>query len=154
VNVFVDTNLSWTGGDPDGDTVTYDIYYSNAFPPILRVSNYSQTSWNPGHILYNMTYMWRIIAKDSRGAISESPIWYYTTENIICGDTNDDKTIDISDVVYLISYIFQGGLPPLPYCSADVNDDNVVDVSDAVYLISYIFQDGPPPIQGCCGIVN
>ncbi|MCX6832484.1 MAG: dockerin type I repeat-containing protein, partial [candidate division Zixibacteria bacterium] len=63
------------------------------------------------------------------------------------GDANGDATIDISDAVYLISYIFSGGLAPIPYaiCSGDANCDCAVDISDAVYLIAYIFSGGAAP---------
>ena len=65
----------------------------------------------------------------------------------IPGDANGDVTIDISDAVYLIAYIFTGGQPPKPYaiCSGDANCDCSVDISDAVYLIAYIFSGGAAP---------
>jgi len=63
------------------------------------------------------------------------------------GDANGDATIDISDAVYQISYIFGGGQAPIPYpiCSGDANCDCTVDISDAVYLIAYIFNGGAAP---------
>jgi hypothetical protein len=63
------------------------------------------------------------------------------------GDAGNDNAVDISDVVYLISYIFSGGQPPKPYaiCSGDANKDCAVDISDVVYLIAYIFSGGNPP---------
>ena len=68
------------------------------------------------------------------------------------GDANGDATIDISDVVYLISFIFSGGSAPTPYaiCSGDANCDCMVDISDVVYLISYIFSGGSAPCN-CTG---
>jgi hypothetical protein len=66
-----------------------------------------------------------------------------------CGDANGDKTIDISDAVYLIAYIFSGGSAPgscsHPFGMGDANADGAVDISDAVYLIAYIFSGGPSP---------
>jgi len=35
--------LRWTGGDPDGDTVRYDLYYGITFPPPLLFGNTSST---------------------------------------------------------------------------------------------------------------
>jgi len=63
------------------------------------------------------------------------------------GDANFDHVVDISDVVYLIAYIFSGGSAPKPYakCSGDANKDCSVDISDVVYLIAYIFSGGNPP---------
>jgi predicted secreted hydrolase len=71
------------------------------------------------------------------------------------GDANGDGTIDISDAVYLIAYIFSGGPAPIPYkiCSGDANCDCTVDISDVVYLISYIFSGGAAPCT-CEGWVS
>ncbi len=63
----------------------------------------------------------------------------------IPGDANGDVTVDISDVVYLIAYIFSGGAAPAPLLAGDANCDSVVDISDVVYLISYIFSGGSAP---------
>jgi hypothetical protein len=67
----------------------------------------------------------------------------------LCGDANGDGSIDISDAVYLISYIFSGGAAPVPLLAGDANCDHAVDVSDVVYLISYIFSGGRPPCYSC-----
>jgi hypothetical protein len=67
-----------------------------------------------------------------------------------CGDANGDGAIDISDAVYLISFIFSGGGAPgtcggTNHGLGDANGDGAVDISDAVYLISRIFSGGPAP---------
>lgn len=66
------------------------------------------------------------------------------------GDANNDNNISVSDVVYLISYLFKGGAPPNPKIEGDANGDGQVSVSDVVYLISYLFKGGAPP--HCYGI--
>ncbi len=63
----------------------------------------------------------------------------------LCGDANADGTTDISDVVYLIAYIFSGGSAPQPLVAGDANHDGTVDISDVVYLIAYIFSGGAAP---------
>jgi outer membrane protein assembly factor BamB/6-phosphogluconolactonase (cycloisomerase 2 family) len=67
--------------------------------------------------------------------------------NIRRGDCNGDRVIDISDVVFLINFLFINGPAPVPLPVGDVNCDGVVDVSDVVYLINYLFINGPAP---CC----
>ncbi len=61
------------------------------------------------------------------------------------GDTGD--VIDISDLVFIVSFMFQGGLLPPCLEEADANGDGVIDISDLVYLVSYMFQGGPPPVS-------
>lgn len=66
-----------------------------------------------------------------------------------CGDANSDGTVDISDAVFLIAYIFSGGGAPadcvIPHGMGDANGDSAVDISDAVYLIAHIFSGGDAP---------
>lgn len=63
----------------------------------------------------------------------------------ICGDANRDGTVNVSDAVHIINYVFVGGDPPLPMEAGDCNCDTVVNVSDAVWLINYVFVGGNAP---------
>ena len=73
----------------------------------------------------------------------------------IPGDCNQDGTLDLSDVVHLLGFLFQGSPADLP-CSTeaanltlmDCNQDGGIDLSDAVYKLAFLFQGGPPPDQG------
>ena len=71
----------------------------------------------------------------------------------MCGDVNasDPPEIDISDLVYLVTYMFKHGPEPLPFESGDVNCSNPpeIDISDLVYLVTYMFKHGPSPCAGC-----
>jgi hypothetical protein len=70
--------------------------------------------------------------------------------DFICGDADANGVVNISDAVYLISYIFGGGPSPLPIdLSGDSDCNDIVNISDAVYLIAYIFGGGPVPCEGC-----
>jgi parallel beta-helix repeat protein len=71
------------------------------------------------------------------------------TVTFMCGDMNGDGSIDVSDVVYLLQYIFAGGLAPVSLPDASVNCDTGIDISDAVYLIRYIFSGGDAPCANC-----
>ena len=62
------------------------------------------------------------------------------------GDANNDGTINVSDAVWIINYIFVSQSHPIPETfSGDANCDEIVNVSDAVYIINYVFVGGPPP---------
>ena len=65
--------------------------------------------------------------------------------NYLCGDTNSDNLVNVSDAVFIINYVFSGGNAPNPLESADVNCDTRVNISDAVYIINYVFSGGHSP---------
>ena len=68
-------------------------------------------------------------------------VWIYTF-----GDANGSGTVNVSDVTYLINYIFSGGPAPVPlFITGDVNCDRETNVTDVAYLISWIYLGGPAP---------
>jgi hypothetical protein len=79
-SIDVDTDLGWTGGDPDGDPVTYDVYFSKTNPPTKVESNQSTTTYDPGKLDSLTGYYWMIVAWDNHGASIFGPIWNFTTK--------------------------------------------------------------------------
>lgn len=66
------------------------------------------------------------------------------------GDADNNGIVNISDVVYLIAFIFGGGPRPFPITLVgDADCNGFVNISDAVYIIAYIFGGGPPPCNPC-----
>jgi hypothetical protein len=63
------------------------------------------------------------------------------------GNANADGQVNVGDAVYMINFVFKGGLAPKPYsiCSGDANKDCQANVGDAVYIINYVFKGGQPP---------
>jgi Peptidase family C25/Propeptide_C25/Dockerin type I domain len=63
----------------------------------------------------------------------------------ICGDANSDETVNVSDAVHIINYVFVGGNPPDPMEAGDTNCDSTCNVSDALWIINYVFVGGHDP---------
>lgn len=61
------------------------------------------------------------------------------------GDANGDYKITVSDIVYLVNYLFKAGPGPNPFLTGDANCDTKVTISDVVYLVNYLFKSGTPP---------
>ena len=81
--VYINTNLFWNGGDPDGDDVLYDIYFGTASPPLplpLFVSNWSDTEYDLPLLLFDTTYYWQIVAWDMFDYTASGSNWSFTTE--------------------------------------------------------------------------
>lgn len=74
--------LSWTAFDPDpGDTLVYDVYFGQTYPPALQTSNYTSNTYRPGRLSHYSVYYWQIIAKDNHGDKTVGPILSFTTIN-------------------------------------------------------------------------
>jgi len=84
MGVNIGADLSWTGGDPDNcDTVTYDVYFGTTSSP-PHVDNVAIEVYDPGTLDHSTTYYWQIVAQDSNGGSTASPIWNFTTtENTV-----------------------------------------------------------------------
>ncbi|MFW9842881.1 MAG: S8 family serine peptidase, partial [Candidatus Thorarchaeota archaeon] len=63
----------------------------------------------------------------------------------IPGDANGSGGVNLGDVVYLVTYIFKDGPPPMPLEAGDADCDENLNVGDAVYLVDYVFNNGPEP---------
>ncbi|HOP06447.1 MAG TPA: hypothetical protein PLF13_04060 [candidate division Zixibacteria bacterium] len=70
---------------------------------------------------------------------------------LLRGDFTHDAipSLDISDLVRLVDYIFRGGTAAECAEEADVNADGgeAPDISDIVYFVHYIFLGGPAPVE-------
>ncbi|DAC72188.1 MAG TPA: hypothetical protein DSN98_06380, partial [Thermoplasmata archaeon] len=93
-SIQTNANLSWTGSDPDGDIVTYDVFFGISNPPAKIVDNQSAFSFHPGTLQYLTTYYWKIIAWDPFGGNTSSPAWSFTTKTSddSSGQQNNDTT--------------------------------------------------------------
>lgn len=70
----------------------------------------------------------------------------------ICGDVDNSGLWppDISDLVFLVDYMFVGGPAPDPIWQADIADCNgEIDISDLVYMVDFMFLAGPEPCANC-----
>jgi len=64
----------------------------------------------------------------------------------VSGDVDLDGQITISDLVFMVNYMFGGGPAPEVLATMDVNGDcNNGDISDLVHLVNYMFGGGDAP---------
>jgi hypothetical protein len=78
--------------------------------------------------------------------------------DVNASDTLELPALDVSDLVYLINWLYKGGPAPQPFADqADVDGQpnpkdavcpkNNVNAGDVVYLINYVWKGGPAPID-------
>jgi len=82
----INVNLSWFCNDPDGDDLTYDIYFEEFDPfddPELVKSGHIGRSYDPSPLDtldFDTKYEWQIVAWDEYGLNSTGEIWWFQTE--------------------------------------------------------------------------
>src|SRR3989344_4129266 len=87
-NMPTELTLRWTGGDPDNDAVTYDVYLNN----ILKCDDARQTSCYIEDLDYDTQYAWKISASDGQST-TDGPVWRFRTRN--AGGSTHPPTIEI-----------------------------------------------------------
>ncbi len=71
----------------------------------------------------------------------------YRFHVVPCGDIDGSgEGPDISDLVFLVDYMFNAGPEPPIMWSADLDGSGGIDISDLVHLVDYMFTGGPPPV--------
>ncbi|MGB2805812.1 MAG: S8 family serine peptidase [Candidatus Zixiibacteriota bacterium] len=63
----------------------------------------------------------------------------------LTGDVTGDEKINVSDVVFLVNYLYKEGPVPSPLLLGDVNCDDDINVGDVIYLVNYLYQGGTEP---------
>jgi len=139
--------------DPEGDAISLlaeDLPTNATF--VDSGNGAGSFSFDPEDSQGSQTYEVTFIGSD--GTLEDTVVVEVFVQEFVCGDVNDDSgNIDIDDIVFLISYLFQGGPAPDPLVSADVHrtdcPDVIVDIDDVTHLISYLYQGGDPPDCEC-----
>jgi hypothetical protein len=145
--------LGWEESvDPNPeDFIYYDLYVSRSpvFAPDSTVvaDSLSVTKFLVSQLDYSVPYYWKVIAYDLQYSTWSEEVWSFYVENY--GDANGDGAVGVTDIVFLINYLFKNGPPPNPLASGDENGDCEVNPADVIYLLNYLFRGGPPPREGC-----
>jgi len=69
--------------------------------------------------------------------------------SFVRGDSSADGTLDISDPIDILGFLFLGDEPAGCLDAADANDDGDLNITDPIFALGYLFLAGPiPPEPG------
>ncbi len=135
----------WSDG---GEALFYTLEFaadSEFVNGVVTIDNLEDTTYSV--TLARGTYYWHVKSNNLCGEESfyqDSPFSFTIYHS---GDATNDGTIDLSDAIWILNYLYKSGPEPDPLESGDATCDGLVDLADAVRLLNYLFKAGPPP---CC----
>lgn len=111
--VSTDTVLSWNSTDPDGDNITYDVYFAANDYDLLSLvsSNQDLSVYDPGILEIGTRYYWQIIATDEHGLSTTGNVWYFTTSYPPNASTNPSPPIDAFNLHTNVLLSWEGSDP-------------------------------------------
>jgi hypothetical protein len=155
-NVKNDVTLKWTrGGALPPQEITPEYYrlqmYDGDYNMMLDSLVYADSATLGMALFENgFPYGWRVQGRDSSGnsSLYQSSPFFFNYLEYACGDVDgggDGQTI--SDLTFLVDYLFASGPAPDPLIAGSVDCNDIIDISDLTYYVEFLFNGGPPP---CC----
>lgn len=146
--------------DRPGGVGTHDLWVttrpsvSDAWGPPVNLGdpvNTAASEYGPSVSSDGSTIYFSSDRGDGRGGrdIWQAPILAWPTEAatiFVRGECNGDGSVDISDAVCSLEWLFLGGEAPGCVAATNVNGDATLDISDPVSLLGFLFLGGPGPV--------
>ena len=126
-SVSTNAYLFWSCTDPDGDPLTYDVYFGSSLNPPLVNSGQSETTFDSGTLELETTYYWKIVAKDDHSNSTTGEVWVFKTFSggtgtVIDIDGNVYQTIIIGDQEWMMENLkvthYRNG-DPIPHLTGN-----------------------------------
>jgi len=105
----------------------------------------------PGDISLGIWFKWGYLGPIGSGGDTNWRRFLYGAlhqQGYYRGDVNKDGKLNVTDVIYLVNYLFKGGPKPIEFVDqGNVNNDANTNVADVIYIVNYLFKGGPAPID-------
>lgn len=106
------TAVSWSCVDPDGDPLTFEVYFGTNPTPPLAEAGVTSDSYSPGPLESDTLYHWRVVASDGEDTLA-GPVWSFRTliPPVVLAITSTDElevspSVEIDGVQYSIPVLY------------------------------------------------
>jgi len=96
-------------------------------------------------------YRFRLAIDDGQAcngeASAEVEVTVLEGVRFVRGDVDSSGTIELTDGVVGLNFLFLGGTPPACFDAADTDDNGNVDLTDSVRIFNWLFLGGAAPLE-------
>jgi hypothetical protein len=81
-------------------------------------------------------------------SLGEVEVWSQSVvngKNFVRGDADASGTINITDGIFILGFLFLGGTTPGCQDASDTDDSEALNITDGIYILSFLFLGGSPP---------
>ena len=130
------------GIEVDGDTIR--VYHDGdlaieAFDETYREGFFSLWAWQTNHVQFDNV---RVGTAGNLPSCGGPPVG---VGPFIRGDCNQDLSVNLTDGIFLLNFLFLGGLEPECTAACDNNADGDLNITTAVFIFNFLFLGGPEP---------
>ncbi|RQW00280.1 T9SS C-terminal target domain-containing protein [bacterium] len=153
IDVALDATISWTGND---ESWWYNVYFGTANPPPY-ITFIAETEYDPGDLLENTTYYWKINPGNGEGE-TEGELWSFTTIGAELPQCTNPHPADFEEGVFNhvilswagsegadIYHVYFGPVNPPPFHVSSI-DSGYIPV-DLEYSTTYYWKVNPANSQ-------
>lgn len=141
--------LNWednTEADLRGYTVTRSELPDGVYE--ILATELGKSEYTDTDVVNGTTYYYKVTASDVLSNQS-GPSPYVEATPVATtfrrGDCNDDGSIDLSDAVCILGWLFVGEAAPACVAATNVDGAGPVEISDPIYLLTHLYLGGPAP---------
>ncbi|MCG2826214.1 MAG: right-handed parallel beta-helix repeat-containing protein [Thermoplasmatales archaeon] len=114
--------LTWTGSDPDNDTLIYDVYLDSVDGTTLVSNNQTETYYTASDLSRGGTYYWKIIPNDSKvDGTCTSGVWSFNVSE----ETIENHAPVVNSITANPTSVSTGGTVTI---TVDASDEDVGDI--------------------------
>ncbi len=102
-NASVRPTLTWQASDPQNQTLLYDVYLGDAWPPSLVATNLVDRSYRPDSLAYTTTHYWKVVVRNEDNETAEGPVWTFKTGALPNNPPNEPSNPSPEQYAYAVN---------------------------------------------------